>query len=89
MHIALQMPVQLDSQMTAARGVLEARVASLKTLPPSNDVTLELAELEAALERIRMGTWGRCERCSSAIGRTRLRAMPETRLCLECSNQVG
>ena len=83
------MPVPLDTQMTAARGVLEARAASLKTVPTSHDVTLELAELEAALERITAGTWGRCERCASAIGRTRLRAMPETRLCLECSNQIG
>jgi hypothetical protein len=81
------MTVALDTQMTAARGVLAARLASLKSLPPSPEVALEIAELEAALERISLRTWGRCEKCASAIGRTRLRAIPEVRLCLECSNQ--
>jgi RNA polymerase-binding transcription factor DksA len=82
------MTVPLDTQMTAARAVLEARRASLRVLPSSTDIALELGELDAALARIELGTWGRCERCSSAIGRLRLRAMPEARLCLECSNQT-
>lgn len=70
--------------MGEARRGLQARKGSLK--PDSEAAKAELAELEAALARIEAGTWGRCEKCSGAIGRTRLRALPETRLCLACSS---
>jgi hypothetical protein len=37
-----------------------------------------------------MGTRQRgCERCKGPIAADRLEALPETRLCLECSNEVG
>lgn len=44
----------------------------------------ELDEIEAALERLRAGTLGLCERCRGAIPVERLRAMPTTRRCLAC-----
>jgi RNA polymerase-binding protein DksA len=46
----------------------------------------ELREVDAALARIQAGTYGRCENCDQAIGRQRLRAVPEARLCLTCSS---
>jgi RNA polymerase-binding transcription factor DksA len=46
----------------------------------------ELAEIDAALERIDAGQFGRCERCGGAIGLQRLRAVPEARLCISCSS---
>lgn len=45
----------------------------------------ELAEIDAALERLSMGTYGRCERCSAPVGRFRLQAVPEARLCMSCA----
>ncbi len=45
----------------------------------------ELVEIEAALARIAEGTFGTCELCGGAIGRDRLRALPEARRCLACS----
>lgn len=45
----------------------------------------ELAEIDAALGRIEAGTFGICEGCGDPIGRDRLRALPEARLCLGCS----
>jgi RNA polymerase-binding transcription factor DksA len=45
----------------------------------------ELRDIEDALERIQTGEYGRCSRCEGAIGRHRLRAIPETRYCLACS----
>ncbi len=45
----------------------------------------ELEEIEAALARVADGGYGQCQRCSRAIGRQRLRAIPEARYCLECS----
>ena len=45
----------------------------------------EMAETEAALERIAIGTYGRCESCGGAVGRQRLLALPATRYCIGCA----
>jgi DnaK suppressor protein len=42
----------------------------------------ELVEVEAALERIRRGTYGSCEATGQPIAAARLRAVPWTRLSL-------
>jgi hypothetical protein len=48
----------------------------------------ELHDIEDALERIQTGAFGWCSRCGGAIGRNRLRAIPEARYCLACSALV-
>ncbi len=45
----------------------------------------ELRDIEDALARIAGGEFGRCARCGGAIGRHRLRAVPEARHCLTCA----
>jgi len=47
--------------------------------------TRTLAEVEAALRSLESGTYGICVRCEEAISDARLRALPWTRLCLECA----
>lgn len=49
----------------------------------------ELKDIDDALVRIEEGRFGRCARCGGAIGRHRLRAVPEARHCMACSAQVG
>ena len=44
----------------------------------------ELDELESALERIDKGVYGTCQMCGGAVGRQRLRAIPEARYCIDC-----
>ncbi len=51
----------------------------------SSDERRELLEIDAALERIEQGCFGVCESCGGAVGRLRLRALPEARLCIACS----
>jgi DnaK suppressor protein len=51
--------------------------------------TLELAEVDAALARIDAGSYGVCEGCGHSVGRSRLIALPETRLCIGCSDAAG
>jgi hypothetical protein len=51
----------------------------------SPEAVRELGEIDAALARIADGTYGTCETCGGAIGRDRLRALPEVRRCLGCS----
>lgn len=45
----------------------------------------DLAEIDAALQRIAAGTWGKCERCGAPIGDLRLRAIPQARRCMTCA----
>jgi RNA polymerase-binding transcription factor len=44
----------------------------------------ELSAIEAALQRLARGTYGQCESCGGPVGRQRLRALPEARLCTSC-----
>lgn len=43
-----------------------------------------LAEIEAALERITAGRYGRCEQCGRLIATARLAAHPHVRYCAAC-----
>ena len=43
-----------------------------------------LAAVNAALDRVEAGTYGRCHRCGGEIGVKRLTAMPSATHCLEC-----
>jgi DnaK suppressor protein len=60
-----------------------------------NDSSLQLIEesrkeVEGALEKINVGTYGLCEKCHKPIEKARLETYPETRLCLECApKEVG
>lgn len=48
----------------------------------------ELRDIDDALVRIEQGRFGHCARCGGAIGRHRLRAIPEARHCMACSALV-
>lgn len=45
----------------------------------------DLAEFDSAAERLRAGTYGRCERCGATIPDGRLEALPATRTCIACA----
>jgi DnaK suppressor protein len=47
----------------------------------------ELAEVQQALQRLAESSYGRCERCRSAIGVERLAARPASRLCIACAGR--
>jgi len=85
----LKEPLQVTAAIAAdARRTLEERRAAIeRTLPeaPTETAWRELAETQAALERIEEGSYGRCESCGGAIGRQRLLALPTTRFCIACS----
>lgn len=78
--------VTYGSRMSAdARRSLLARRDALRNQSPNDAVTQELHEVEDALSRIDAGTWGRCLQCGGAIGRDRLRALPDAKHCISCS----
>lgn len=47
-----------------------------------------LEEITDALERIRQGSYGRCEECRSVIPKARLQALPYTRHCVACARKI-
>lgn len=48
-----------------------------------------LLDVEDALERLRAGTYGVCERCGQPIAVERLRVHPWTRVCLACAQKAA
>lgn len=64
------------SQVTAERGEAEALAAELAGA---------LEEVEAAIERLQQGSYGKCERCGNQIAPARLEAMPAARRCIACA----
>ena len=57
--------------------------------PAGEAARRELAEVEAALQRIEQGSYGTCQACGGPMGLQRMRAIPEARYCLGCSGQVA
>jgi RNA polymerase-binding transcription factor DksA len=47
-----------------------------------------LDEVDAALERLREGNYGKCQECGKEISRGRLEALPYAPLCIHCAHQV-
>lgn len=46
-----------------------------------------LNQIDKALERIENGTYGICRVCGKEIDEKRLRAVPTTRICVECKQK--
>jgi DnaK suppressor protein len=46
---------------------------------------LHLAEIDAAVQRLDAGTYGRCQGCGEPIGQARLAARPVARTCIGCA----
>lgn len=48
----------------------------------------KLTHVDDALKRIETGTYGKCESCEEDIDKERLAAMPFTKLCLSCQEDL-
>ena len=48
-----------------------------------------LAEIDAALDRLDEGTYGKCRRCGAEIEAARLEAIPYAPFCAECADQAA
>ncbi len=44
-----------------------------------------LGHIDAALERIEVGQYGKCVQCEGAIPKARLNAIPYTPVCIKCA----
>lgn len=65
-----------DDALDAAQDEISAKLAEVEQQ--------EIANIDAALERMRSGTYGRCEDCRGTIPLGRLNAVPFATTCIEC-----
>jgi DnaK suppressor protein len=67
----------------------QATAEKAKILSLAEGLVDTLHEVDAALERITKGTYGRCESCGAEIPAERLEARPVARLCVDCKQRRG
>jgi RNA polymerase-binding protein DksA len=67
----------------------QATAEKARILSIAEGIVESLHEVDAALERIAKGTYGRCESCGAEIPRERLDARPVARLCVDCKQRLG
>ena len=53
-------------------------------LPIEYSLELKLKNIDLALEKMRKGKYGICEKCAKVIDEERLKVSPEARFCLKC-----
>lgn len=53
------------------------------------NLEVALALCNKALEKIKKGTYGLCDKCGKKINLRRLVAFPQVRFCLECQKKLG
>ena len=86
----------LKQSRTEANGDLSSMPIHMADIGTDNfeqEFTLSLMEsdagtlekIEAALERVEDGTYGRCEECGAKIPKTRLNAIPYATMCVKCA----
>ena len=65
-------------------GFERAQVASLL-----DRARTRLVDLDRAEDRLRAGTYGRCERCDRPVGDERLAAHPTATMCVSCATSTA
>lgn len=69
-----------SAQVTTERSELLSLVEQLRDT---------LSGVEAALERMDQGSYGKCQRCGQDIPAERLEAVPATTLCVDCKQATA
>jgi DnaK suppressor protein len=68
---------EVDAAIATEQAEIRSQMASFESR--------ELAQIEAALDKIRRGRYGRCESCDRPINSTRLNALPYATECINCA----
>lgn len=56
----------------------------LSKLPVERSLENRLRNIDLALEKLKKGNYGKCEKCGKNIPKERLEIVPEARFCLKC-----
>jgi DnaK suppressor protein len=68
---------EVDAAIASEQAELNSQMASLESR--------ELAQIAAALDKLRAGRYGRCDRCEKPITTLRLKALPYAEECIACA----
>jgi DnaK suppressor protein len=68
-------------------GTVEA-ISRLTEIGVGATLESSLAQTERALAKLDEGSYGRCDACGEPIGRARLKARPESVLCIACASSA-
>jgi DnaK suppressor protein len=70
----------VDAALDSAQDEISSQLAEVESR--------ELAHIENALERLREGSYGKCEGCNTSIPLARLQALPYATLCIQCQREA-
>ena len=59
-----------------------------KSLALRQRLEQSIQEVEGALERLELGTYGLCESCGRSIDPARLKVIPSAHLCMQCQQRT-
>ncbi len=76
-----------DSTGDAADAAFEAGSEEMASQLAELD-SRELSQIDRALARLKMGTYGLCEFCQGKIPVGRLNALPFSTLCIDCQREI-
>jgi RNA polymerase-binding protein DksA len=77
-------PLEQDSAEQAAQLGNVAVVSALEA-----EAVQQIAEIEAALQRLEAGTYGVCVTCGEPVGEGRLKVRPAATQCRDCAELDG
>lgn len=67
-------------------GTSEA-VERLATTATARSISLSIADIDKAIDKIEAGSYGQCDNCGSNIASARLEALPASSLCIDCASR--
>ena len=93
--LAKQRELSIDRAVLPAAGGAQGDLVDEANLDAEADLQIKVRQtdvrllraIEEALTRIKRGTFGICEVCKRPISQARLKAVPWTRLCLDCKER--
>ena len=79
--------VELDQSKVGRLSRMDAMQAQAMAQATANRRALKLRRIQAALERIDAGEYGRCQSCDEEISPKRLEIDPTTLYCIRCASE--
>lgn len=80
--------VTLDQSSVGRVSRMDAMQQQSMALSTRTKAQTRLRRISAAIQAIAHGDYGYCRRCDEAIGYGRLKAQPETPLCIQCQSHA-
>ena len=88
-HEGDRRPVPLDQTRIGRLSRMDALQEQAMAIELERRREVELARIDAALERLAEGEYGWCVTCGEAVEPPRLELDPATPLCLACARRAG